>query len=206
MAVENARLYEEVRQELDVRTRTENGLRESEEKFRNLAEQSPNMIFIWRRSGVVYANRQCELATGYSREEFYAPQFDFMTLTAPGSRAIVTENFRRHLAGEELPPYEYSLLTREGRRIDAILTTKLMRYQDAPAILGIITDIGARKRTERLLAGLNEVALGMTRAMTPEEGLEQATARLASLGFFACVYLVSDERGALELRSYAGQS
>ena len=138
-------MYEEVRQELDVRTRTENGLRESEEKFRNLAEQSPNMIFIWRKGGVVYANRQCELTTGYAREEFYTPGFDFQTLTAPGSRAAVAENFRRHLAGEELPPYEYSLLTREGRRIDAILTTKLMRYDDEPAILGIVTDITTRK-------------------------------------------------------------
>jgi PAS domain S-box-containing protein len=33
---------------------------ESEEKFRTVTEQSPNMIFINCRGGVVYANRKCE--------------------------------------------------------------------------------------------------------------------------------------------------
>ena len=193
VAVENARLYEEVRQELDVRTRTENGLRESEEKFRNLAEQSPNMIFIWRKGGVVYANRQCELSTGYTREEFYSPRFDFLTLTATGSRAVVAENFRRHLAGEEVPPYEYSLLTREGRRIDAILTTKLMRYDDAPAILGIITDITTRKHTERLLQSLNAAALAMEQALTPAEILPIGARMLAALGLDSAVFLADAE-------------
>jgi PAS domain S-box-containing protein len=198
VAVENARLYEEVRQELEVRTRTENGLRESEEKFRNLAEQSPNMIFIWRAGGVVYANRQCELSTGYTREEFYSPRFDFLTLAATGSRAVVAESFRRHLAGEEVPPYEYTLLTREGRKIDAILTTKLMRYDDAPAIMGIITDITTRKRTEGLLRSLNAAALAMEQALTPAEILPIGARMLAALGLDSAVFL-ADAQNARKL-------
>jgi PAS domain S-box-containing protein len=203
VAVENARLYEEVRQELDVRTRTENGLRESEEKFRNLAEQSPNMIFIWRQGGVVYANRQCELTTGYTREEFYSPRFDFLSLTATGSRAVVAENFRRHLAGDEVPPYEYSLLTREGRRIDAILTTKLMRYENAPAILGIVTDITTRKHTERLLQSLNTAALAMEQALTPAEILPIGARMLAALGLDSAVFLAdADDQRTLTPRCW----
>ncbi len=196
----------QLQREITERRNAEEVLRESEEKFRNLAEQSPNMIFINAGGRVVYANRQCEEVMGYSRAEFYSPRFDFFSLIAPESLDTIRGAYGRHTQGQDVPPYEYVLLTKEGRKIEVLIASKITSYAGQSAILGIITDIGARKRTERLLAGLNEVALGMTRAMTPEEGLEQATARLASLGFFACIYLVSDERGALELRSYAGQS
>ena len=42
------------------RKMTEEALKESEEKFRNLAEWSPNMIFINRRGKIVYANHRCD--------------------------------------------------------------------------------------------------------------------------------------------------
>ena len=133
------------------RKQAERALKESEEKFKNLAEQSPNMIFINQKGRVVYANVRCEEVMGYSREEFGAPEFDFLTLIAPESRSAIEDNFRRHMGGADVSPLEYQLLTREGRRIDAILATKLIRYEGAPAILGIVTDISERKQAERRL-------------------------------------------------------
>ena len=193
MALENARLYEEVRLELAERERTQKGLKESEEKFRSLAEQSPNMIFIFGKGRVMYANRQCELSTGYAREEFYAPGFDFRTLTAPGYESMVEENFRRHAAGEEVEPYEYSLIASGGRRIDAILTTKLMRYDGVPAVLGIITDITARKRTEQLLQSMNAAALAMEQALTPAEIFPVAARVLSTLDLDTAVFLTDGD-------------
>ena len=192
MALENARLYEEVRLELAERERTQKGLMESEEKFRSLAEQSPNMIFIFGKSRVMYANRQCELSTGYTRDQFYAQGFDFRTLTAPGYESMVEENFRRHAAGEEIEPYEYSLIASGGRRIDAILTTKLMRYDGVPAVLGIITDITARKRTEQLLQSMNAAALAMEQALTPSEIFPVAARVLSTLDLDSAVFLIDD--------------
>jgi PAS domain-containing protein len=68
-------------------------LREGEEQFRNLAEQSPNMIFINCRGRVVFANQECERVMGISRAEFYSKDFDFRTLAYSGSRALVERNF-----------------------------------------------------------------------------------------------------------------
>ena len=42
------------------RKQMEEALRESEEKFRNLADLSPNMIFINKKGSVVYVNKKCE--------------------------------------------------------------------------------------------------------------------------------------------------
>ncbi len=131
--------------------RAEAALRESEEKFRNLAEQSPNMIFINRGGRVVYANERCEQLTGYSREDFYAPDFDFLTLIAAEHTESIKANFSSHMRGEEVEPLEYAIVTKDGRRIDAILTTKLIKYGGEDAILGTITDITERKRAEEAL-------------------------------------------------------
>ncbi len=133
------------------RRRGEEALRESEQKFRTLAEQSPNMIFINNMDGVVYVNRKCEEVTGYTKEEFYAPDFDFMRLIAPDSRELIQKNFGQHIEGEDIPPYEYALITKGGDRVEAIITTKLIQYEEGNAILGIITDITDRKRVERAL-------------------------------------------------------
>jgi len=138
---------------LDVteRKQAETALRESEEKFRNLAEQSPNMIFINKKGRVVYANRKCEQIMGYKREEFYSPDFDFLTLIAQEYRDLVKANFSRHIRGEEAHPLEYALIGKEGTRIEAILTSKLINYEGEVAILRIVTDITDRKRAEEAL-------------------------------------------------------
>ncbi len=196
----------QLEQEIAERRRTEEVLRESEEKFRNLADQSPNMIFINTGGKVVYANRMCEEVMGYSREEFYAPGFSFFSIMAPESMDTISASFSRHSLGEDVAPYEYSLVTRGGRRLEVLIASKLIRYEGQSAILGIITDISARKRTERLLAGVNDVAIGLTRALTPEEGLAQAASSLESLGFFSSVHLMSDDRTGLELRRFGGEN
>jgi two-component system cell cycle sensor histidine kinase/response regulator CckA len=126
-------------------------LKESEEKFRNLAEYSPNMIFINQKGKVVYANKKCEEVIGYTREEFLSPDFDFISIIAPEYRNKVIHSFKRHMQGGEVHPYHYMLITKEGKRIDAIITTKLVNFGGEHAILGIITDISDLKQAEAKL-------------------------------------------------------
>jgi PAS domain S-box-containing protein len=202
VAVENARLYQEVRQELDVRLRTEKVLRESEEKFRNLADQTPNMIFIWSAGRIVYANRHCELALGYPRKELYA--MDVGTFADPDQLPRISENFTRHLRGEEVPPYECTVITRMGRRLDAILATKVISYDGAPAILGLVTDITTRKRTERFLKSLNAASLAMEQALTPSEVFPATISVLAELGFDSAILLTEPEGSRTLHMKYSG--
>ncbi|NIM90411.1 MAG: PAS domain S-box protein [Candidatus Aminicenantes bacterium] len=141
-----------IARDITERKRTRQVLEESEEKFRNLAEQSPNMIFINKKGRVVYANKKCAEIMGYKREEFYLPDFDFLTLIAPESRELIRASFKQHMKGQDIPSYEYTLITRDGQRIEAIITTRLINYDGERAILGIITDITERKRTEQELS------------------------------------------------------
>jgi PAS domain S-box-containing protein len=129
----------------------EEALRESEIKFRSLAEKSPNMIYINKKGKIVYANERCAELTGYTRDEFYAPDFDFLQLISPQHRKLIRASFTRHTKGEDVRPYEYTLVTKDGRQIAVINTTKLIDYQGESAILGIVTDISERKRAEEQL-------------------------------------------------------
>jgi len=140
------------------RKEADESLKESEEKFRNLAEQSPSMIFINKGGRVVYANSRCAEVMGYHRKNFHSPGFDFFTLIAPEYRGLVKANFRKHNDGDEVPPYEYKLITKNGKRIPALLTTKLVKYEGETAILGTVTDITEPKRLEQLYKNVVELS------------------------------------------------
>ncbi len=156
--------YEGTVEDITERKRAEEALRESEEKFRSLAEQSPNVIFINQKGKIVYANKKCEEVTGYKRQELYSPDFNFLNLIAPESQDLIKKNFARHLKGREIPPYEYTLINKAGERIEAINTSRLIQYEGMPTIIGIVTDITERKRAERALREREETLMSIFRA------------------------------------------
>jgi PAS domain S-box-containing protein len=131
------------------RLKAEESVRQSEEKFRTLAEESPNVIFINKRGRVVYANMKCEDISGYTREELYSSNFNFLSLCAPECVESVKSFYSLHLRGEDVPPYEFVLVSKDGRRIDVINSSKLMDFEGDKAILGIITDISELKKAEK---------------------------------------------------------
>jgi two-component system, cell cycle sensor histidine kinase and response regulator CckA len=138
------------------RKESEQKLRESEEKFRSLSEQSPNMIYINRGGKIVYANQRCVDVMGYSKEEFYSDKFNFLSLIAPEHQSAVRKNFALHVAGKELAPYEYALYTKDRKRLVGIHTTKLIDFEGGNAILGIITDVTGTRHVEEELRKLQQ--------------------------------------------------
>jgi PAS domain S-box-containing protein len=137
-----------INQDITEQKTTEQALRESEHKFRALAEQSPNMIIINQKGRVVFANRMCEQLTGYTQEEFYAPDFDYLSIFASDSLPLVQQNFVRQMQDEEIPPQEYTFVTKSGTRLEGLVTTRLFSYESETAVLGIVTDITDRKEAE----------------------------------------------------------
>ena len=171
------------------RKKVESSLKSSEEKFRNLAEQSPNVIFINQKGKVVYANTEAEHATGYTKEEFYSPTFNFMDLIAEESKELVKLKFIKHIKGEEIRPYECKLIAKNGKVIDVINSTKIIDYNGEPAILGIETDITENKRLKEKLEQYSILLEKLVKEKTVKLEKTQAqlvkSERLAAIGELA---------------------
>jgi len=149
--------------------------KDAEDTFRNLAEQSPNMIFINQGGRVVYANTRCEEIMGYSRQELCSPDFSFMRLVAPEYHVQTGEYFQKHADGGEVPAYEYVIVSKAGVRIPAIVSTKLIKHQGRPAILGIVTDLTDLKYAK---ASLRESA---AKLREQKKALEEKNAALKEI-------------------------
>jgi diguanylate cyclase (GGDEF)-like protein/PAS domain S-box-containing protein len=141
-----------IAEDITERKKVETALRDSEEKFRTLAEQSPNMIFINKGGQIIYTNNTSKEVLGYTKEEFYSPDFSFLSIIAPEHRDLAKQSFNIHRQGREVQPLEYSLVTKNGDRLEVIVNTRLINFNGDTAILGTVTDITPQKLTEKKLA------------------------------------------------------
>jgi PAS domain S-box-containing protein len=175
----NILYFEGIVEDITARKKAEDLLRQSEAKFRISAENSPNMIFIKTRSRIEYVNQKCEEVLGYSKEEFYAPDFDFLTIIAPEYREMVSSNFGQRQQGRAIPAYEYTLLTKDGRKIDVILTMGTIDLQNEKGYIGVVTDITERKKAEEILKTSEEElrSLYQTEKIQRQELEKEAKAR-----------------------------
>lgn len=118
----------------------------------DIAERLPAMVFINCEGRIVYANRMCETLMGYSRAELCSDEFNFMCLVAPEHHERTVANLSAHRRGEEVEPFQYQVVTRDGRRLHAVITTKLINFKGRRSILGIVVDITPQMTAQAELA------------------------------------------------------
>ena len=126
-------------------------LKESEEKFRTLNEELPNMVFIYKDGKIVYVNERCKNLIGFTREEIYSAGFDFLSIIVPEHRDIIMQKFFQHKIGLDVDPYECTLIGKKNQRIECLQTSKIIHYEGQPAILGIVADLTEFKRAQETI-------------------------------------------------------
>lgn len=124
-------------------------VRRSEEKFRSLAEQSPNMIFISIRDKIVYANEKSIEVLGYTFEELSSDEFGLTSLIAPEALNMSREAILKMIAGQTIEPSEFVLVAQDDHRIEVIFTANSIVYEDGLAFLSTIIDVTGMKALER---------------------------------------------------------
>jgi PAS domain S-box-containing protein len=134
---------------------------DTERALKVILQGDANMLFLIADGKVVCANRRGEEVLGIDREEGTSRGFDVfrMVAVAPEYLGLCQESFRQRLRGEEVLPAACALLTRDGRRIEGVLTSALVESQGRRELLGIFTD----KKPARFLTGP-----GRSATMRPE--------------------------------------
>jgi PAS domain S-box-containing protein len=132
-----------LQREIGERQRTEDNLRESEQRFRNILNNVPiGVVYTDLRGVVKQVNpRFCEL-TGYNAEQLMG--MDVATLTHPDDRAQ-NDELSAQLVRSEIPMYrrQSRYITRDRRMVWVQSVVTLLRdVQGAPhRIVGVVEDI-----------------------------------------------------------------
>ncbi len=174
-----------VLRDIGERRRAEATLRESEAKFRDLAEKALVGVYLIQDGRLKYANPRLAEIFGYGVDELVG-RVPVADLVHPDDRGLVAESIRRRIAGEiESLHYRFRGLRSDGQVIQVEVYGTRTLFQGRPAVLGTLLDVTAQLEAEarerRLREGL--LALGRwTRRLLGVRADEEGFHRLACEG------------------------
>ncbi len=129
----------------------EAALRESEDRYRSLVENSLSAIIVYRQKKILFANKPFFAIFGYNPEDFANIVVD--DLLAPETVAEVAERRRRRLAGEieAASVYESKGIRKNGEIFEMEISVCLVSYQGEPCCMASLSDISERKKAEEAI-------------------------------------------------------
>ena len=138
-------------EDISERKQVEEGLRESEEKYRRLVQDSTDGIAIVQGMEVQFANRALLKMYGGDSEGDMLGR-PFTDSVSPEYRGLMAERACARQRGQDVPAhYEFKALRKDGTDFDAEMSVSVITYQGKPAVQGIIRDITERKKAEQAL-------------------------------------------------------
>jgi len=189
-------------EDITERKKTENALRESEEKLRRYLESSPDAIYIHDLKGTfLRGNNAGEELLGYSADEIEGKSFLELPILPPEYLPKAIQLLQLSAAGKPTGPDEFELIRKDGSHVFVEISAYPMTQGDKIEVIGIARDITERKKMEQELRRLSD-AVNMSKdsfAISDMEGriIEANEAALKMHGVENKADLIG--RGALEL-------
>ena len=138
---------EKLREEISERKRSEFALRESEEKYRLLVENSNDAIFVIQDGQVTFPNPKAKaLSNEMNMDISRRPFFDFIY---PDDKEVVLRWYKRSLkSGDATGSHTFKLVDRTGREHWVELNAVLIKWEKKIAALNFLRDVTAQKALE----------------------------------------------------------
>lgn len=133
--------------------RSEEALRESEEKFRTIFENANDVIVYLEEFGIVAdVNRRAEDIFGYEREELIGRKFTDVPFLGPEAMQEMLDRFERAYAADIRELIDVEATRKDGSTVYVEASTTLVRRNgDTVGLLAIVRDVTERKRAEEAL-------------------------------------------------------
>jgi PAS domain S-box-containing protein len=131
------------------RKKTEETLRKSEEKYRDLANFLPEVVFETDLTGKItfFSKRSFEL-TDLTTSEL-EKGVNMLSFVAPEDRERAIENMKNSIAGEEDSAHEYTLIRKNGEHFPVLVrTSPIISENKVTGLRGLVVDITNRKKIE----------------------------------------------------------
>ena len=174
------RYYEGALQDVTARHEAEFALRQSEQRYRALVDNSQVGVFVNRDSVYTYVNKAFARMIGRTPEEIIGRSFH--EIYAPEALSAANERYAQRMLGEESPScFETTLLHSDGRqRVEVVVTISMLEQEDDARIsTGTVTDVREQKRIERRLRhnATHDPLTGLPNRLLFLERLERAMHR-----------------------------
>lgn len=138
-----------LQKQIQERQKTEQSLRESQERLRVLFQYAPDGYYINDTNGVFLdANRMAEVLSGYSREELVGKDYFSAGILSPPDLEKTLGLLEKNRQGESTGPVEFTLTRKDGSRVDVEIRTYPVTLAGEMAVLGIARDVTERKEAE----------------------------------------------------------
>jgi len=157
----------EIARNITERKQTEEQLRESEERFRSIVENSQTGIMIIDDAyRFVYVNDELCRISGYSRNEVIGQ--DFRQFLDEESKKLVADRYLRRQRGEEVPSrYEFNFVHKDGQKRRVEISSSVIKDSAGRVrTVAQILDITERKRMEEALRESREELRKMFESVT----------------------------------------
>ena len=141
---------EALRGEIAERRLAQDALQESESRYRELVELSPDAIFVHAEGEFLFVNSAAVKLFGVTAPGDLTGT-NVYDVIHPEDRALAQGRGRRMATGGELPFTELKVRRRDGSTVIVEVIAKRIHYQGRPAILSIHRDISERKQAEEEL-------------------------------------------------------
>jgi len=144
-----------LKNELSERKQAEEALRESENKFRDLAEKSLVGIYLIQDKEFKYINPKLAGTFRYSVDEIIGKKIP-RDLTIPEDWPILEKSIRDRIYGDIKEAYHnFRGITKNGDIIYLESYGKRTMYREQPAVIGTLLDVTERKQAEEAIRKLN---------------------------------------------------
>ncbi|MFX0168626.1 MAG: PAS domain S-box protein [Candidatus Hodarchaeota archaeon] len=145
--------YEGTLEDITDRKQAEQALKESEEKYRTLVDQSLQGHVIYQDGKIIFANPQMLDTIGLTQKEVLTmPTEALWENIHPADRERIQQQMQDRLAGKPVPErYELRLIRKDGTPVWMEVFVKLINYQGSPALQITSSDVTERKRAEQAI-------------------------------------------------------
>ncbi|MFX1313887.1 MAG: PAS domain S-box protein [Promethearchaeota archaeon] len=146
-----------IARDISDRKTNEQKLKESEEKYRILFENSPYAIGIMDINGTILdCNANQEKIFGYKKDELVGKDFRKIGSIPQHFIPLVLKSFKKLIKGESIEPQEIQLIKKDGSLIWTVMQASLIELQNKKLIQAISQDITFLKKVELKLEDQNK--------------------------------------------------
>lgn len=205
-------LLEDLNKENEARKKTEEALRESELKFRDMANLLPQVVFEIDNHGVItYLNQFSYSMLMYEPSELIGKKS--LVLHDPDEIERIKESTKAALSGKRVDNKEYTLVRKDGSKFPALIYTNVA-FKDSNVIglRGIVVDVTEQKQAEkklthvaRLYSLLSQINQAIVRTNNIDELFQTICQVAIKFGQFRMAWIgIPDDDGIVKSVANAG--